>query len=75
MKKAYKGWIFMEKIPGLKDGFSVQYRSEDHNQSLCRHVGYGEIGAEAAVEFFESKHGPVKLEQTPIGLRVYIEID
>lgn len=38
-------------------------------------MGYGAQGAQAAVDFFEKilKLGPVKLLETPLGLRVYTE--
>jgi hypothetical protein len=74
MKKQYHGWIFAERENGMKDFFSVQYRDES-GQSITRAFGYGETGAANAVDHFEStlKLGPVKLEKTPLGLRVFTE--
>lgn len=71
-KKTYVGWIFAQKEPGHKDYFSVQYAREGGGSNV-QSFGYGETAAAAAVDFFEKKHGPVSLEQTPIGLRVFIK--
>lgn len=73
-KRTYHGWIFTEKSRGFKDYFSVQWRNEA-GQSLSKAFEYGERAAAAAVDFFETtqKLGRVKLESTPLGLRVYTE--
>lgn len=71
--RTYYGWIFMEKSPGMKDNFSVQWFEDGNTQT--RNFGYGETGAARSVEFFEvtQKLGRISLEKTPLGLRVYKE--
>lgn len=74
MKRTYHGWIYIEKEPGLRDHFSVQYKDET-GHSQTRIMGYAAEGAAEAVDFFETTLGlgPIKLEntQTPLGLRVF----
>ena len=74
-KRTYHGWIFVDKSQGLKDFFSVQWR-DAAGKPLSKRLEYGEMGAAAAVDFFETtqKLGSIKLEPTPLGLRVYTEI-
>ena len=73
MARKYHGWIFAEKEKGYKDSFSTQRTTPEG--SIVRNFGYGENGAASAVAYFEEtlKLGQVKLEQTPIGLRVFTE--
>lgn len=71
-KVKYHGWIHREKSPGMKDMFSVSYTDENGNK-LTKQIGMGEQGAVGSVEFFEVTRGlvHVKMDATPIGLRVY----
>jgi hypothetical protein len=81
--KHYHGWIYIEKSNGLKDFFSVHVTRQNELPVVIP-MGYGANGAASAVEFFEANVtlsssgtcvglnlGPVKLEQTPLGLRVF----
>lgn len=76
-KRTYHGWIYIEKEKGLKDNFSVQYKDEKTGESVSKFVGYGNDGANKAVDFFEKTKnlGHVNLEQTPLGLRVFTEVE
>lgn len=75
--KKYIGWIYVEKHVGLQDYFTVTHPHPDKvGEYTTKAVGYGAEGAQKAVDYFEIEqdHGPVKLDPTPIGLRVYVEV-
>lgn len=73
-KRTYHGWIYIDREEGYNDFFRVQYYDKEHN-TVVASMGYGAIGAAAAVEFFEAtrKLGHVLLEETPLGLRVFTQ--
>lgn len=69
--RTYHGWIYREREPGYRDRFYVEYKDEKTGERMTRRFS---ISPGAAVEFFDERVGkPVKLEVTPIGLRVYTE--
>ena len=70
--RQYHGWIYIEKAVGFKDHFSVQWNNKN-GIAQTKAIGYGK--AAEAVDHFETtlKLGPIKLEPTPIGLRVFTE--
>jgi hypothetical protein len=74
MKKHYVGWIYISREVGMNDYFHVQWR-DDHDESKTRGMGYAAGGASASIDFFEKDlgYGHVLLEETPIGLRVYVD--
>ena len=76
MKRKYHGWIYIEKQDGLKDYFHA-YTVLPGGQKKYSKGDYGVAGADLAVRFFEEemKLGPIKLESTPVGLRVYTEVE
>jgi len=73
--KQYHGWIYIEQSEGYSDHFKT-HRSIKGNSEV-KAFGYGAAGAAKAVDYFETtlKLGPVKLEKTPLGLRVFTDAD
>lgn len=71
--KQYHGWIYVEKSEHYKDIFSTHITKS--GGALVRIWGSGAEGAAKAVDYFETELalGSVKLERTPIGLRVFTE--
>lgn len=80
MKRKYHGWIYRQEEEGKNDSFYISHGG------ISIHMGYSASGAERAVAFFETPEvemsghkydglnlGHIKLEDTPIGLRVYTE--
>ena len=74
MKRKYHGWIYIEKQEGYKDYISG-YALMSTGEKRYSKGDYGAAGADLAVRFFEEELGlgPIKLEPTPIGLRVFTE--
>jgi len=73
MKRHYHGWIYIQKTEGFNDQFFVMPVGE-HSTS----VGFGNEGAQKAVDFFDKRCGqPVKLDNSMgfLGLRVYTETE
>lgn len=70
--RKYHGWIYVEKSDGYKDHFSAQWKDSQGN-THHKTFGYG-LAAEA-VDHFETalSLGPVQIESTPIGLRVFTD--
>lgn len=68
----YLGWIYIEKSDAFPERFFTQHKDVDGRPVIRAH-GTGAEGAAASVAHFEEtlKFGPIKLDPTPIGLRVY----
>lgn len=68
--KKYHGWIYIEKSAGYKDHYSAQWKDK-HGNTCHKPFGYG--CAAEAVDHFETTLGlgPVQLQETPVGLRVF----
>jgi hypothetical protein len=87
VSKRYVGWIVREKNEVLNDRYFVQSVDRPGVRPLM--MGYGAEGVFASVAFFEQdvvhregnlksavrglNLGKVALEETPIGLRVFVE--
>ena len=73
--RTYHGWIFKDRTitPNTSETewFSVGY--EEDNELKRQPMGAGPVQGAECVRFFETvrKLGPVKLEDTPLGIRVY----
>lgn len=84
-KRKYWGWIFAYKCPGFKDYIAVEWTDGE----VRKHIPFGYGRAASAVQFFESTWsrdvngnrvdglniGDVLLQGTPLGVRVYTEIE
>ncbi len=74
IKRHYHGWIIATPVGRGLNGrhFQVQYYN-DNTCLVTRDIGYEQPAQ--AVNVFETELGlgPVKLEVTPLGLRVYTE--
>lgn len=71
-ERKYWGWIYLQKEEGFTDKFFVQH------EGVSKHVGHGNLGAQAAVDYFDKLAGqPVKLDNSLgfLGLRVYTETE
>lgn len=70
-KKVYHGWIYRQQEKGFNDSFSVQWKTPVGSETAS--MGYAAQGAAAAVDHFEIKLGlkSIKLEDTPLGYRVF----
>lgn len=72
MARKYHGWIYREKDTGSRERFYAIYVDGNGNRK-SDFMGIGEVGAVNAVDLFEKtlNLGQVKLEETPLGLRVF----
>lgn len=56
----------------MNETFSTTHPDPAHKgQYTTRFQGYGVEGAAKSVFYFEELFGPIRLEQTPLGLRVF----